>query len=265
MPTYLEFTKTLAVSAGEKLLTERASAEFDRNYKQGDELVTSADLMLDAFICNAIKEAYPAHHILSEESSPTFSFENIAAEDYVWVIDPIDGTVNFAHGHKHVAISIGLIHQGKRIVGVVNAPFLNELYWAEKGKGAFLNNEAISVSREKNLKRALVATGFPYVKDQLDPILDRVKNILIHCQDIRRNGSAALDLCAVATGCVEAYFESVKPWDLAAGALIAEEAGARVGHYIQPTSSKKLPYELFSEHLLAANSDLYQPIRDLLQ
>lgn len=265
MQTYLEFMKQLAIQAGEKLVQARSLAEFDCDYKPGDELVTSADIMLDAFICDSIRQTYPNHHILSEESSPTFSFENIDQNDYVWVIDPIDGTVNFAHGHKHVAISIGLVHQGKRLAGVVNAPFLSELYWAEKGKGAFLNENMLKVSDEKNCKRALIATGFPYVKNEIDSILKRVQTVLTHCQDIRRNGSAALDLCAVAAGRVEAYFETVKPWDMAAGALIAEEAGACVGHYISPKQTKELPDELISEHLLVANPSLYQALRKLLE
>ncbi|TBR37705.1 inositol monophosphatase [Marinomonas agarivorans] len=265
MEHYLDFAKDLAQQAGRKMVDAKQSAQFKCRYKQGHELVTSVDLDIDDLLCRAINEAFPNHYILSEESSPNFCFHDISEQDWVWVIDPIDGTVNFAHNHMHVAISIGLIHQEKRVLGVVYAPFLNELFWAEKGQGAYLNEEKLSVSSEIDLKKALVATGFPYVKNELEPLLKQMHNILKNCQDIRRNGSAALDLCWVAAGRLEAYYETVKPWDMAAGALIAAEAGAQIGYYSsKPNMSKNWPHELRSDHLLVAAPDLYQAIYELL-
>lgn len=259
---WLAFAKKLAFQAGEMLKEERQRANFDRQYKQGEELVTSADMALDDWLCDSIRETFPAHKILSEESSPDFCFDNLSTSDVVWVIDPIDGTVNFAHEHKHVAISIGLFQAGRRVGGVVNAPFLQELYWAGLGMGAYCNDKPIQVSRAEKLSRALVATGFPYQKDDLDTLLRRVKQILSHCQDVRRAGSAALDLCWVASAKLDAYYESVKPWDMAAGALIAEEAGATVGYFLEPSQS--LPEALRSEYLLVATPDLYQDLAALL-
>ncbi|WP_421848840.1 inositol monophosphatase family protein [Marinomonas sp.] len=225
---WLGFAKALAMKAGEMIVESRKNSTFVRDYKMDHELVTTTDIAVDQYICSRILEHYPSHCILSEESSPHLDLSGIGDEVPVWVIDPIDGTVNFAHGHHHVAVSIGLYIGDQRILGVVNAPFLEECFWALKGSGAFCNDKLLTVSGAQKLRDALVATGFPYQKTALAPIIDRVSRILHHCQDVRRNGSAALDLCWVAAGRLDAYFESVKPWDMAAGALIAEEAGAKV-------------------------------------
>lgn len=262
--SYLEFAKNLALEAG-KILINAQNTQFSQDYKQGEELVTSVDLELDDFICKSIHNSFPEHSILSEESSPNLDFSQLNEQDYIWVIDPIDGTVNFAHQYKHVAISIGLVKGSQRLLGVVYAPFLNELFWAQKGSGAYLNNQKIKVSNQVTLHRALVATGFPYNKNNLDPIIARVRKILENCQDIRRNGSAALDLCWVAAGRLEAYYETVKPWDMVAGALIATEAGAKIGYHKDEVSGGNIwPISLRSDHLLVANPDLYQAIYQLL-
>jgi myo-inositol-1(or 4)-monophosphatase len=259
---WLSFAKSLAMNAGVMIVAARESSTFVRNYKMDHELVTSTDIAVDQYICSRIIENYPSHRILSEESSPNIELGNIADDVPVWVIDPIDGTVNFAHGHHHVAISIGLYVGDQRILGVVNAPFLGECFWALKGSGAFCNGKLLAVSGAQELRNALVATGFPYQKTALVPILERVSRILHHCQDVRRNGSAALDLCWVAAGRLDAYFESVKPWDMAAGVLIAEEAGAKVGYYLSNTST--WPDVVNGEGLLVSTPQLYADLLSLV-
>ncbi|SBS35054.1 Inositol-1-monophosphatase [Marinomonas spartinae] len=258
---WLNFAKSVATHAGQMMVEARSKAAFSTDYKADHELVTSADLAVDAYICQQITQTFPDHVILSEESSPKLALAELANKP-VWVIDPIDGTVNFAHGHRHVAVSIGLYLAGERVLGVVNAPFLEECFWAVKGKGAYLNDERLFVSQQTQCRNALVATGFPYDKSTLPSIIRRVSVILAKCQDIRRNGSAALDLCWVAAGRLDAYFESLKPWDMAAGALIAQEAGATIGRYEKINSS--WPEAINGEALLVSVPALYEELLSLL-
>jgi myo-inositol-1(or 4)-monophosphatase len=259
---WLAFARALASQAGEMIRQARDNDGFERDYKGGHELVTSTDLAVDKFLVTAISRAYPNHVIFSEESSPATLLEP-ESDQVVWVIDPIDGTVNFAQGLEHVAVSIGVYQGGQRRVGVVEAPFLHKQYWAAKGQGAFCNGRRLAVARGKSLRNAVVATGFPYVREDLDELLGYVREILTHCQDIRRNGSAALDLCGVAEGILDGYYESVKPWDMAAGALIATEAGAVVGAFGKQRA--EWPQELNGDHILVATADLYQSILEILQ
>ena len=259
---WLKFAKELAIKAGELIVSARDSEAFIRNYKADHELVTSTDLAVDQYLCLSIVERYPAHKILSEESSPGLDLTSIGINVPVWVIDPIDGTVNYAHGHHHVAVSIGLYIGRQRILGVVYAPFLDECFWAVSGQGASLNGRRLAVSGAQNLRNALVGTGFPYQKTDLLPIMTRISNVLHQCQDIRRNGSAALDLCWVAAGRLDAYFESVKPWDMAAGALIAEEAGATIGRYSAKTG--QWPDVVDGEFLLVSTPALFVDLSVLL-
>jgi myo-inositol-1(or 4)-monophosphatase len=256
------YAKSWAKHAGSMMMEARQKASFDREYKTGHELVTSTDIAIDEYLCENIRQTFPDHLILSEESSPDLAFAQGASVP-VWVIDPIDGTINFAQGLLHVAVSIAVYYQGERWVGVVHAPFLQETYTAVRGQGAWLNSEPIQVSQRNDLRNAVVATGFPYDKATLPILIKQLQAVLSRCQDVRRNGSAALDLCAVARGQMDAYYESVKPWDMAAGALIAEEAGAIVGHFHEQGS--KWPSKINGEFLLAATPDLYQSLLEVLQ
>lgn len=254
----LAFALRIAAQAGVIMVEAREAKGFSADYKADHELVTSTDLAIDHYLCQEIAKMYPEHRILSEESSPNLSLENVPT----WVIDPIDGTVNFAHQHKHVAVSIGLYVEGRRLLGVVHAPFLDESYWAVKGQGAYLNGERLRLADGVSLRNALVATGFPYQKDALEKLIKRVSNVLHQCQDVRRNGSAALDLCWVAAGRLQAYYESVKPWDMAAGALIAVEAGAVLGRYDAVEST--WPLEINGDSLLVCTPSLYDAMRQVL-
>ncbi|MGO3345390.1 MAG: inositol monophosphatase family protein [Marinomonas sp.] len=256
--TLLEFAKHIATQAGTMMVLAREANDFSADYKTDHELVTSTDLAIDQYLCQEIIKRYPDHQILSEESSPNLSLGSAPT----WVIDPIDGTVNFAHGHRHVAVSIGLYIAGQRFLGVVNAPFLDECYWAVAGQGAYLNGKPLHITDNVSLRNALVATGFPYQKHTLAILIKRLSSVLLQCQDVRRNGSAALDLCWVAAGRLQAYYESVKPWDMAAGALIAAEAGAIVGRYDSVMS--RWPLEINGESLLVCVPSLYDSLVQVL-
>ncbi|AEF53647.1 inositol monophosphatase family protein [Marinomonas posidonica] len=259
---WLSFAKQLAQDAGELIVEARKTATFDRNYKLHHELVTSTDIAVDTFICEKIAATFPHHKILSEESFPELDVDSLVDGVPIWVIDPIDGTVNFAHGHHHVAVSIGLFIGSTRILGVVYAPFLAECYSALRGKGAYCNDQKLFVSAASALRNALVATGFPYQKASLPDLIERLSRVLHACQDVRRNGSAALDLCWVAAGRLDAYYETVKPWDMAAGALIAEEAGARLGYFLAPQVA--WPEAVNGEGLLVSTPALYDDLKALL-
>ena len=262
MTDILLFTHALAREAGKLISDVRAEAALSHEYKNGDELVTNADIRADQLICAAIKQQFPEHQIISEESSPDLgSIAKIVTP--LWIIDPIDGTVNFAHGHNHSAISIAYVEQGQTLVGVVYNPFNDELFCAERGKGAFLNGDAISVSAETELRRSLIATGFPYIKSTLGPMIPRLHAVLRNCADIRRIGSAALDICFVAVGRLEGYYESLNVWDFAAARLIALEAGAECGHFSEVPDD--IDPQFYDNDLLIANPSIYPQLLAVLQ
>jgi len=219
---------SLALQAGEIMLKARQSGDFSQAYKGDEELVTSVDKEIDDFLCRELSTAFPQDKILSEENNT--DSENAEKVEGLWILDPIDGTVNFAHGQPHVAVSIGFYSKGIPQIGVVHSPFLQETFTAIKNQGAFLNQEPIKVSGLSKLRPALIATGFPYDKSQLRHLIDRLATILPECQDLRRCGSAALDICHVAQGTLDGYYESLSLWDFAAAVLIAEEAGAKLSH-----------------------------------
>lgn len=259
---YLKQAVSIARQAGELVRTSRENQSFSRDYKADQELVTSADLKADQMITTLLKLAFADHHLLSEESSPDYSDPD-ALYRPMWIIDPIDGTVNYAHGLQQVAISIAYAEEGEVKVGVVYNPFLDELFTAVAGQPAQLNSKPIQVSDTGDLNRALVATGFPYDKSRIPALLPRLHRVLSHCQDIRRMGSAAIDICYVAAGRLDAYYETVSPWDFAAARLIALQAGAKAGHL--DGCPAHIPPALFGEQMLVANPGLYTPLQQLLQ
>lgn len=256
-----QFTIDLARQAGEMIRTERAEADLEHSYKFGNELVTQADLKADKLICDAIRAQFPAHSIVSEESAPdTDHVQEI--ENPFWIIDPIDGTVNYAHGHIQSAVSIAYAEQGRVVLGVVFNPFTNEMFHAQLGSGAFLNDQPISVASETDLRRAIIATGFPYKKEGIATMVDNLHRILDECADIRRLGSAALDICWVAAGRLDGYYESLSLWDFAAARLIAAEAGAECGHF-RPVPAGVDP-AFHNKDLLIANPGLFPQLKRLL-
>ncbi|MFQ3787468.1 inositol monophosphatase family protein [Halomonas sp. A29] len=257
----LELAVSIAREAGERIVEARQSQAFNQQFKSGQELVTDVDVAVDTLISERLEGKLPGEQRLSEELSP--DREVMRTAEALWVIDPIDGTVNFAHGLHHVAVSIAWVSEGKTCLGVVHAPFLGETYTALCGQGAWCNGKPIHASRTTNLERCLVGTGFPYRRDSRPPLMRRLVAILEHCQDVRRNGSAALDLCDVARGRLDAYYESVSPWDFAAGVLIAREAGASTGHlYPCPEG---IPEDLYGENLLVSAPEIHAELGDLLR
>lgn len=257
----LQLAKNTAIEAGKLIKEMREAGDLEHQYKGKQELVTNADLAADKLIVERIKEQYPEHRFLTEE---TCTDKSIAGDlsSPIWIIDPIDGTVNYAHGQQMVAVSIALAYDGEVQCGVVFNPFLNELFWAHKGGGAFLNNKNISVSGHTHLRTAVFASGFPYDKSTLPPILKRIDLMLHACQDLRRLGSAALDICWVACGRHDLYFESLSPWDFAAARLIALEAGARCGHFSEVP--KEVPECIYDNNLLISSPELYEEARSIL-
>jgi myo-inositol-1(or 4)-monophosphatase len=256
------FTRSLAESAGSLIKLERAALDsLETSYKDGVELVTHADVKAEQYICDAISKAYPGHRILAEESAPDMR-DLSSYLGPLWIIDPIDGTVNYAHGHYQSAVSIAYAEDGLVQCGVVCNPFVEETFHAVKGQGAYLNDKAIKVANKTELKRAIIATGFPYIKGDMTPLVRRLALVLQECADIRRLGSAALDICWVAMGRLDGYYENLSVWDFAAAQLIAKEAGARYGHF-KPVP-EGVSEEFHHQNILVANSALYPALHELL-
>lgn len=220
------------------------------------DLVTEADLRSEQRIIKILKKEYPDHDILAEEGAgwdrTVASEANLRAE-YKWLIDPLDGTTNYAHGFPFFAVSIALERRGDVILGVVYDPLREEVFTAQKGKGSYLNKKRIKVSKTKNLSEALLATGFAYdVRKSPDNNLNHFSNFTLEAQGIRRAGSAALDLCYVASGRFDGFWEmKLKPWDMAAGSLMVKEAGGKV------TDFKGDPFSIYSKEILASNGRIH--------
>jgi myo-inositol-1(or 4)-monophosphatase len=262
MKSTFEFSLEIARQAGALIAEKRRNEPLERNFKGGIEIVTQADIAADDLISAAIRAAYPSHQILSEESSPDLGrVEDI--EGPLWIIDPIDGTVNYAHGLNQSGVSIAFVDGGLIQHGVVFNPFSDELFAAQRGGGATLNGSPINVAQESRLDRAIIATGFPYVKTGLDPMIRRLSVILAECADIRRLGSAALDICFVAAGRLDGYYESLSVWDYAAAQLIAKEAGAVYGHFGDVPAGEDPQF--YSQDILVANATLFEPLKTLLR
>lgn len=219
------------------------------------DLVTEADLESEKAIIRTIHSAFPEHSILAEESGL-----NQGNAEKQWIIDPLDGTTNFAHDLGIFAVSIAFATMDKIYLGFVLNPISGELFTAEKGKGAKLNGVPISVSKTQKVSESLLVTGFPYNHPEIiDAIMYRFSRCTKAAQGIRRLGSAALDLCYVACGRFDGFWEqNLNPWDTAAGSLIAQEAGARV------TDFSENPYDINQKEILATNNKIHQEMTGLL-
>lgn len=203
----------------------------DVSTKQASDFVTRVDKESEQLIIDTIKKVFPHHLFLAEESAKDIKTEGYywyePSDSYRWIIDPLDGTTNYIHGYPVFSVSIALVYSGEIISGVIFDPPRNDLFTAEKGKGAFLNNRQIKVSAVNDLKHGLITTGFPFrQKNMIDPYLHLFKNIFYRVSDIRRAGSAALDLAYLAAGRCDGFFEiGLSPWDIAAGSILIKEAG----------------------------------------
>ena len=214
-------------------IINRASLDLDRlqvNTKAPNDFVTEVDHAAEAAIIDVLLGAYPGHGILAEESGSTRGAKD---SDYVWIIDPLDGTTNFIHGLPTYAVSIGLAFRGQVQQAVVYDPARNDLFFASKGRGAFLNDKRLRVSKRVRMADALIGTGFPFRRgDDLGHYLRMFETVMKSCAGMRRPGAAALDLCYVAAGWYDGFFETgLSPWDVAAGSLLVTEAGGLVGNF----------------------------------
>lgn len=219
------------------------------------DLVTETDFAIEAFLKERLAALTPEAAFLAEESA-----ESLDLPATCWIIDPVDGTTNFAHGLPLTVVSAAYRKDGELTLGIVNAPLLGECYVAEKGRGAWRNGERIRVSTVASCESALVATGFPYdIASRADEILNRLRPVLAACQGVRRCGAAALDLAWTACGRFDAYYEDgLKPWDMAAGALLVREAGGRV------TRMDGSPLD-FGGAVLASNGLLHEAMATLIR
>lgn len=213
--------------AGQMMIRASGNLEVVKiDSKAFNDFVSNVDRESEMILVDALKEAYPHHKITCEESGS----HGKSDAEYEWIIDPLDGTTNFLHGHPQYAISMALLHKGVLQEALVYAPERNDLYMASRGQGALLNDRRIRVSNRVELNRCLIGTGFPVVdQSMMDKYLAILKDFLSKTAGGRREGSAALDLCSVAVGRLDGFFEfNLKPWDVAAGALIVKEAGGIV-------------------------------------
>jgi myo-inositol-1(or 4)-monophosphatase len=256
MEHYLTVAIRAARAAGEIIMQSRADIRVEEKEREG--LVTELDLESQAKIIQIIHEVFPDHAILGEEG------DNQAAADapHLWVIDPLDGTNNFVHSIPQYAVSIAYVEAGRILAGVVLDPVRDELFSAVQGQGAFLNGKPIRVSERASLTEVMVATGFYYERDEMmERTLDAIRALFrqqIH--GIRRFGSAALDLCWIACGRFDAFFEyRLSPWDFAAGALIVSEAGGRL------EDREGRPLDLTSSSMVTANPDLFESFAEVVR
>ncbi|XZF15279.1 inositol monophosphatase family protein [Chitinophagaceae bacterium MMS25-I14] len=238
-----------AAHAAGAVILEYFHGSFRVENKEGiNNLVTEVDKLSETKIIDVIKKSFPHHTIISEEVG-----ELLQESDYQWIIDPIDGTVNFAHHIPICCVSIAVKHKEDLILGVVYNPMMDEFFFAEKDKGAFLNDEPIRVSEKKDFERACLVTGFPYKwpNSQEHPI-KVFERFILQGLPVRRLGSAAIDLCWVACGRFDGFWEyNLNSWDVAAGYLIVQEAGGKI------TNFQGDPYSVFDKETLATNGHIH--------
>ncbi len=240
-----------------RILRERYGNVQEIRYKGEVDIVTDVDEMSERLIVSRIRQNFPDHRILGEESGSSQSPDS--GSGYRWIIDPLDGTTNFAHGYPFFCVSIGLEVDDEIQLGVVYAPVSDELFFAERGQGAFLNGKRIAVSTTDSLIRSLLATGFNPDRDLARENLKHWERLTFRTQALRRDGSAALNLCFVASGRFDAYWEiGLKPWDLAAGSLIVREAGGSVTNFADE------PHKLSERYMLSSNARLHSALLDVL-
>lgn len=230
-------------------------------YKGPVDLVTETDREIEALIVEHIRSAFPDHLIVAEEASAGTRLQRPPADGWAWYLDPLDGTVNFAHGHPHFCVSLALARGSELQLGIVHDPARDETWFATRGRGATLNGAPIAVSAVTDLGEALLGTGFPYDRrTQSDFYLGFVADFMRRACDVRRAGSAALDLCYVACGRFDAFWEwRLQPWDTAAACLIIREAGGTVSDFCGGE------FDLFGEQTLASNGQLHAAMIAVLE
>ncbi len=253
----LNFAIETAREAGQILL-EKFGRKINVTKKGDINLVTEADLASEKLIIERIKSYYPKHAILAEESGDAVLMEG--ANTWKWIIDPLDGTTNYAHGYPCFCVTIALEHDGEIIIGVTFDPTRNELFAAEKGRGATLNGKPIRVSDTEQLSESLIVTGFPYDFKQKENFSRHLTDFLLHSRGVRRDGSAAIDMAYVACGRFDGFWEEgLNPWDVAAGYLLIEEAGGQVTYY----NGEK--YNIYSPPICGSNGLIHREMLEVLK
>ena len=249
---YSEFIKLLAFDAGQLSLEAYSRlTNDDIEFKSAKDLVTAADRKVENFIIAAIKKEFPGHAVFGEETGRSGS------SDFCWIIDPIDGTASFVHELPFYSVSIALYHKEEPLVAAVYGPRLNELFHAAKGQGAFLGERKLHVSKRGKLIEAMLCTGFACIRSNLPKNnLPYFERLVKRCRGMRRHGSAALDLCYVAAGRLDAFWElNLKPYDYAAGVLILQEAGGRISDFHDGT-------DFSGDGIVASNGLLHKQMLD---
>lgn len=246
----------LALEAG-RLLRDRVGRYTTLEFKGEIDLVTEVDKASEALIAEGIAAQWPGHAIMGEEGSST----GVAVDgaEWVWIVDPIDGTTNFAHGYPHFCVSIAVARGGEGVVGVIYDPNRDELFVGQQGRGAELNGHPIAVSDTASLKRSILATGFSYSREHRHDQIALWTTLHDSCQGIRREGSAALGMAWMAAGRTDGFYEKpINPWDIGAGAVIAASAGATI------TSYAGGPYSVFDREIVASNPHIHEELRSAI-
>jgi myo-inositol-1(or 4)-monophosphatase len=252
----LEVTLRKAALEAGALLKQRIGSGFRIDRKEGvNNLVTEVDHAAERVIMDIVKAEFPDHFILSEETG-----EIPSDSEYKWIIDPIDGTVNFANGIPICCVSIGLEHRGRMLMGAVYNPFMEEFFFAERGAGATLNGKPIRVSDQSKVMESCLVTGFPYsYLDKENGPLDVFARLIRRGVPVRRLGSAAIDLCWVAAGRFDGFYEhKLQAWDSAAGFLIVEESGGKV------TDFEGGSYSPYQPHIVATNGRIHDDLLNII-
>ncbi len=253
----LNFAIETARDAGQILL-EKFGRKIDIFKKSDINLVTEADLASEKLIIERIKSYYPKHSILAEESGEAVVLGGEL--NWKWIIDPLDGTTNYAHGYPCFCVTIALEHSGEIVLGVTFDPTRNELFAAERGKGATLNNKPIRVSDTEKLSESLIVTGFPYNFKKKENFAKHLTDFLLHSRGVRRDGSAAIDLAYVACGRFDGFWEDgLNAWDVAAGVLMIEEAGGQVSRY------DNTKYSIYTPPIVASNGAIHTEMLNVLK
>jgi myo-inositol-1(or 4)-monophosphatase len=252
----LQFAIETARDAGHLLLEK--FGRITTVTKKGDiNLVTEADLASEALIIERIKSHHPKHAILAEEAGNAVVVDGVA--EWKWIIDPLDGTTNYAHGYPCFAVTIALEHNGEVVVGVTFDPTRNELFAAEKGQGATLNGKPIRVSATERLSESLICTGFPYDFKRKDDFARHLTAFLMQSRGVRRDGSAAIDMAYVACGRFDGFWEEgLNAWDMAAGKLLIEEAGGWITGY------NGEPFSIYNPPVCASNGKIHNEMLAVL-
>ena len=254
----LNFAIQTAREAGH-LVAERFGRSIRITNKSELDLVTESDLASERLIIDRIRTYYPRHAILAEESGASEPADRERQSDWRWIIDPLDGTTNYAHGYPCFCVSIGLEFKGRMEIGVIYDPLRDDLFAAERGDGVTLNGHRVHVSATRSLNSALLCTGFPYDVRERGEFARHFANFIMNAQAVRRDGSAALDLAYVACGRFDGFWEEgLHPWDVAAAVLMIEEAGGRVTHYDGSA------FDIYGVPILASNGLIHDQMMKVL-